>query len=199
MQQVLDSEQQGTVGIKLLPFVDDPGITYNYRVRFEDGTGEVIREEILPVFVDAAHRDPNNDSASESSGRQHHRLAEEGRVRPLLEHEREIRTSADRYISQRVESLRDELQQRRREETQQELDDLEAYAEAERERIETFIADYERKAEAGTDMDIAIRRQRDRLSKLEERIEKRRRELRRKAQVISLAPEVENVCLTLPI
>jgi len=36
MQQVLDSEQ-GTVGIKLLPFVDDPGITYNYRVRFEDG------------------------------------------------------------------------------------------------------------------------------------------------------------------
>jgi len=75
----------------------------------------------------------------------------------------------------------------------------EAYAEAERERIETFIADYERKAEAGTDMDIAIRRQRDRLSKLEERIEKRRRELRRKAQVISLAPEVENVCLTLPI
>jgi len=58
---------------------------------------------------------------------------------------------------------------------------------------------YERKAEAGTDMDIAIRRQRDRLSKLEERIEKRRRELRRKAQVISLAPEVENVCLTLPI
>jgi len=74
MQQVLDSEQ-GTVGIKLLPFVDDPGITYNYRVRFEDGTGEVIREEILPVFVDAAHRDPNNDSASESSGRQHHRLA----------------------------------------------------------------------------------------------------------------------------
>jgi len=77
MQQVLDSEQ-GTVGIKLLPFVDDPGITYNYRVRFEDGTGEVIREEILPVFVDAAHRDPNNDSASESSGRQHHRLARGG-------------------------------------------------------------------------------------------------------------------------
>ncbi len=33
----------------------------------------------------------------------------------------------------------------------------------------------------------------------EERIEKRRRELQRKAQVISLAPEVGNVCLTLPI
>jgi chromosome segregation ATPase len=110
-----------------------------------------------------------------------------------------MRSSADRYVGQYVESRRDELQERRSTETQQELDDLEAYAEAERERIETFIADYERKSEAGSDMDIAIRRQRDRLSKLEARIEKRRSELQRKAQVISLAPEVENLCLALPI
>jgi hypothetical protein len=34
---------------------------------------------------------------------------------------------------------------------------------------------------------------------LEERIENRRRELRHKAQVISLAPEVENVCLVFPV
>jgi DNA-binding transcriptional regulator YbjK len=117
----------------------------------------------------------------------------------LLETEDEMRSSAERYISQRVESRRNELQRRRKEETQQELDDLEAYAEAERERIETFITEYERKAEAGTDMDIAIRKQRNRLSKLEERIEKRRSELQRKAQIISVAPEVENLCLTLPI
>jgi len=64
---------------------------------------------------------------------------------------------------------------------------------------ESFIADYERKAEAGTDMDIAIRGQRERLSKLEERIEKRRQELQRKGQVISLAPEVETVCLALSV
>jgi DNA-binding transcriptional regulator YbjK len=110
-----------------------------------------------------------------------------------------MRSSADRYISQRVESRRDDLQKRRHEETQQELDDLEAYAESERERIETFIAEYERKAEAGSDMDIAIRGQRERLNKLEQRIETRRQELQRKAQVISLAPEVENLCLVLPI
>jgi len=199
MQCVLDGEQ-GAVGLKMLPFVDDPGITYNYRVRFEDGTGEVIREEILPVFVDAAHNDPqerlgqrvvDGDSIKGSPS--------EEPVRALLENEGEMRSSADRYISQRVESRRDELQRRRREETQQELEDLEAYAESERERIETFIAEYERKAEAGTDMDIAIRGQRDRLSKLEDRIEQRRQELQRKAQVISLAPEIENLCLTLSI
>jgi hypothetical protein len=75
-----------------------------------------------------------------------------------------MRSSADRDVSQRVESRRDKLQEHRREETQQELDNLEAYAEAERERIE-----------------------------------KRRRELQRKAQVISLALEVENVYLAIPI
>ncbi|MDG5775170.1 helicase-related protein [Haloarculaceae archaeon H-GB1-1] len=199
MQCVLDGEQ-GAVGLKMLPFVDDPGITYNYRVRFEDGTGEVIREEILPVFVDAAHNDPQERLGQRVvDGDSIKGSPDEEPIRVLLENEGEMRSSADRYISQRVESRRDELQKRRHEETQQELEDLEAYGESERERIETFIADYERKAEAGTDMDIAIRRQRDRLSKLEDRIEQRRQELQRKAQVISLAPEIENLCLTLSI
>jgi superfamily II DNA or RNA helicase len=199
MQQVLDSEQ-GSVGLKLLPFVDSPGMTYNYRIRFEDGTGEAVREEIIPVFVDVAHQDPQErlgqrviegDSIKGSPDRQ--------LIQVLLENETVMRSSADWYISQRVESHREELQQRRSEETQQELDDLESYVEAERERIETFISEYERKAEAGTDMDIAIRKQRTRLSKVEDRIEKRRRELQRKAQIISMAPEVENLSLTLPI
>ncbi|MFC7074251.1 helicase-related protein [Halovenus rubra] len=199
MQQVLDGEQ-GAVGLKMLPFVDNPGITYNYRVRFEDGTGEVIREEILPVFVDAAHNDPQERLGQRVvDGNSIKGSPDEEPIRILLENEGEMRSSADRYISQRVESRRDELQKRRGEETQQELEDLEAYAESERERIETFIAEYERKAEAGTDMDIAIRGQRDRLSKLEDRIEQRRQELNRKAQVISLAPDIENLCLTLPI
>jgi len=199
MQCVLDGEQGG-VGLKMLPFVDDPGITYNYRVRFEDGTGEVIREEILPVFVDAAHNDPQERLGQRVvDGDSIKGSPDEEPVRVLLQNEGEMRSSADRYISRRVESRRDELQKRRHKETQQELEDLEAYAEAERERIETFIADYERKAEAGTDMDIAIRGQRNRLSKLEERIEQRRQELQRKAQVISIAPEIENLCLTLSI
>ncbi|WP_302080584.1 helicase-related protein [Salinibaculum rarum] len=199
MQQVLDSEQ-GTVGLKLLPFVDEPGITYNYRVRFEDGTGDVIREETIPVFVDATYHDPQERLGQRIIEGDSIKGSPDGeQVRVLLENESEIRSFADQYISQRVESRRDELQQRREAETQEELTDLEAYAEAERERIETFIAEYERKADTGTDMDIAIRKQRQRLSRLEDRIEKRRAELQKKAQVISVAPEVENLCITLPI
>ena len=199
VQRVLDSDQ-GTVGLKLLPFVDSPGITYNYRVRFEDGKSEVIREEIVPVFVDASHLDPQERLGQRVVEGDSIKGSPDGdSVRVLLETEADMRSSAERYISQRVASHRDELQKRRTEETEQELADLEAYAEAERERIESFIAEYERKAEIGTDMDIAIRGQQNRLSKLEDRIEKRRSELERKAQVISMAPEVANLCITLPI
>lgn len=199
MQHVLDTEH-GTVGLKLLPFVENPGITYNYRVRFEDGTGAVIREEVLPVFVDATHRDPHRRLGQQIvEGNTITGSPDGDRVRALLEHEPEIRSAAERYVSQRVASRQEELQKRRNEETQQEIDDLRAYAESERERIELFIADYERKAKQGSDMDIAIRNQQDRLSKLEQRIEKRRRELQRKTQVISMAPTVENICLTLPL
>jgi SNF2 family DNA or RNA helicase len=199
MQQVLESDR-GIVGLKLLPFVDNPGITYSYRVTFEDGTGDVIREEIIPVFVDLTHQDPQQRlgrrvvEADTVKG-----SPDQTRVRKLLDHETEMRSAADLYISQQLSMLRDDLQQKRHEETQQEVNDLEVYAESERDRIEQFIENYQRKAEAGDNMDIAIRGQRDRLSKLESRIEKRRQELQWKAQVISLAPEVENYCLTLPV
>jgi hypothetical protein len=120
-------------------------------------------------------------------------------VRSLIQSKDRLRAAADRYISQQVTGLKQELHERRREETQQELTDLQEYAEAERQRIEEFIEEYERKAETGSNMDIAIRGQQDRLNKLEQRIESRREELQQKARVISLAPEVENICLALPV
>ena len=199
MRHVLDSDH-GEVGMKILPFVDEPGITYSYRVTFEDGTGEVIREEIIPVYVDLHHCDPQQrlgqrvlqgDSVSGSPDGDH--------VRALIRNREELRAAADRYISRRIASLREDLHERRGGETRQELADLEEYAEAERRRIGEFIDEYERKAEAGSDMDIAIRGQERRLNRLEDRIESRRQELRRKAQVISLAPDVEGICLCLPV
>ena len=95
--------------------------------------------------------------------------------------------------------MRDELEERRAREVQRELDNLEEYADAERERIQDFIEEYEQKAKTGSNMDIAIRRQQERLNKLEQRIDDRRQELRQRAKVISLAPEVENICLALPV
>ena len=199
MREVLESDR-GDVGLKLLPFVDKPGITYNYHVTFEDGTGEVIREEIIPVFIDLTHQDPRQRLGRRvMEGETIKGSPDQTQIQDLLEHEPELRSAADRYISQQLSTLRDDLQQQRHKETQQEVDDLEAYAESERERIKQFIENYQRKAEAGDNMDIAIRGQRDRLSKLEDRIETRREELQRKGQVISLAPEIENYCLTLPV
>ena len=120
-------------------------------------------------------------------------------MRSLIEQREQLRAPADRYVCQRVGSLKEELSERRREETQQELSDLEEYAEAERQRIREFIENYEQKAGTGSNMDIAIRGQQQRLNRLEQRIESRRRELERKAQIVSLAPEIENLCFAFPV
>jgi hypothetical protein len=199
MQQVLESEQ-GRVGLKLLPFVDEPGIAYNYRVTFEDGTGEVIREDMIPVYVDANHRDPRGRLGQRVvDGDSINGSPDTDRTRALIEQQEQLRAAADRYVSQSVAALKEELSERRHEETQQELTDLEEYADAERQRIQEFIENYEQKAEAGSNMDIAIRGQQERLDRLEQRIESRRQELERKAQIVSLAPEIENLCLVFPV
>jgi len=150
-------QRVGYVGIKPLPFVDDPGITYNYRVRVRGRTGEGFARRSFRCSSTRHTETPTTTRPASHRGDSTHQSSlEEGRVRLLLEHEREIRTSADRYISQRVESPRDELQQRRRRGDAGRNWMTLKPTKAERERIETFIADYERKAEAGTDMDIAI-------------------------------------------
>ncbi|UPM44167.1 helicase-related protein [Halocatena salina] len=199
MQEVLDGDRGG-VGLKLLPFVDTPGITYNYRLRFEDGTGEVIHEEMHPVFVDATHADPQHRLGQRIvEGSSIKGAPDTEQVRTLLQKREQLQTVSDRYISQRIATLRADLQERRRDETRHELDNLKEYARSERKRIEQFIDEYERKAATGTNMDIAIRGQRERLHKLEQRIERRRADIHRKAQVISLAPEIENLCFVLAV
>jgi len=199
MARVLEDER-GEVGLKLLPFIDTPGITYNYRVAFEDGTGDVIREETIPVFVDAGQRDAQQALGERVvEGDTVAAKPDEDDLRSVLDTQDDLRAAADRYVSARVSEIKDTLRNKRHEETSRELQDLDKYAQSERERIESFIEDYERKADAGSDMDIAIRGQQERLEQLEDRIETRREELQRREQIISIAPEVENYCLTLPL
>jgi len=199
MTHVLEDER-GEVGLKLLPFVDTPGIIYNYRVAFEDGTGEVIQEETIPVFVDAEQKDAQQALGERViEGQTVSAKPDVNNLRTIIDAENNLRSAAERYVSVRVNEIKSDLRSKRHEETARELENLDEYAQAERERIESFIEEYERKSEAGSDMDIAIRGQRERLKKLEERIDTRRNELQRREQVISLAPEVENYCLTLPL
>jgi hypothetical protein len=199
MDHILDSDR-GRIGLKQLPFVDRPGMAFTYRLRFEDGTGEVIHEELETVFVDVANRDPQSQlgerivDGDTIGGR-----PDAAVVSTVLESREDLRERADAYVSEYVSSVKRELQARRQSETADEIDRVDDYAEAERERITEYLEEYERKAEAGSDMDIAIRGQERRLENLESRIEDRKAELAEKARVISHAPKVEAVCISLPI
>ena len=189
----------GSLSVKILPFVDKPGITYNYRVTFEDGTGKVVHEEIISVFVDLERADPRRKLGEKVvDGDSIKANPDTSTVEDLLDSERRLRDSADRYVSDYVTEQKQELKTSRERDLKREIEKLDEYAESERQRIEEYISEYERKAKAGSDMDISIRKQQGRLEEIEERIEERREKLRTKAKIISIAPEVENYCLTIP-
>jgi hypothetical protein len=194
------SEDRGRVGLKLLPFVDTPGITFVYRLAFEDGTGQTIREELIPVFVDLTDANPRQPlgkqvlDATTVRGK-----PDSTTVEDLLSNRDRLESEAERYISNVIKTVQNEIESSREADIMQERENLEAYATAERERIEAFIEDYQQQAAAGQDMDISIRREQRRLKKLEERVSERKAELERRERVISLAPEIEGYCLTLPL
>ena len=159
MARVLEDER-GEVGLKLIPFVDTPGITYNYRVAFEDGTGDVIREETIPVFVGAVQEDAQHALGERVIvGDSIAAKPDIDDIRTVLDAQADLRTAADRYVSVRVRDIKNRLQENRHKETARELENINEYAQSEQERIEAFIEEYERKADAGSDMEIAIRNQ----------------------------------------
>jgi superfamily II DNA or RNA helicase len=200
LRERLLTSEDGLVGLKLLPFVDSPGITFVYRVGFEDGTGETIQEELVPVFVDLGSQSPRRPVGERVLEADTIRAKpDSGIVRELLSNRESLEEVAEDYIANVLSTTKQDIKADREAEVEQERSNLEAYAQAERERIEAFISEYQEQAAAGQDMEISIRGQRKRLEQLEERVDDRKAELERRRQVISLAPEVEGYCLTLPV
>ena len=167
---------------------------------FEDGTGETIREELIPVYVDEKHSNPKRPLGERVVDTDTVQAKPDAQtVQSLLSARDGLENEAEEYISNVIRTVQDEIEESRQTRVEQERSDLEDYAAAERERIETFIDQYEERAENGQDMEISIRNQRQRLERLENRIDERKRELARRGQVISLAPELEGWCLTLGV
>jgi hypothetical protein len=189
----------GRRGAKVLPFVDRPGIVFNYRIAFEDGAGELLREELCPVYVDA-----QTEQAQQSLGQRilDGTALETGLDRATIESLRDQKASlqdaAETYLSQTVRRIRDDLSEDRQARTDRELRQLDEYAAGERTRLQSFIEEYREQQEAGADMEIAIRGQEKRLQDLEARIQERKANVREKGRVVSLAPELVNVCYSLP-
>jgi len=200
LREQLLSGEDGNVGLKLLPFVDNPGITFVYKIGFEDGTGEMIKEELIPVFVDLRTKSPRRPVGEQVLEAKTIRAnPDSGDLRELLVNRDELEAAAEEYVANVLGTVKSDISADRATDVEQERANLEAYAKAERERIQAFITEYQQQAADGEDMEISIRGQRRRLDRLDERVDERKAELERRRQVISLAPEVEGYCLTLPI
>ncbi|MFP4227980.1 MAG: hypothetical protein ACLFTE_04035 [Salinivenus sp.] len=109
-----------------------------------------------------------------------------------------LEEAAETCLSRTVRRIRTDLSEDRQRRTDRELQRLDEYAGAERSRLQSFIEAYREQQAAGADMEIAIRGQEKRLQNLEARIQERKKNVREKGRVVSLAPELVNLCYALP-
>jgi hypothetical protein len=117
----------------------------------------------------------------------------------VLQQERpQMEESAETYLSRTVRRIRNDLAEDRQARTDREIERLDEYAASERARLQSFIEKYREQREEGVDMDISIRRQEKRLQDLQSRVQTRKENVRQKGRVVSLAPELVNVCYALP-
>ena len=188
------------VGIKSLSFLERAGITYIYRLSFEDGTGELLEERIIPIFVDMEIRDCNQKLGQEViEGVNMESHLHLNRIEELIEQSDKLRVSAEEYISNKIINIRSEIKEERENKIEQELNSIKQYEKSERKRLEKFIEKYEQDKEEGKEMGISIRRQEYRLEKLEERVNQRKEKIYKKGKVVPLAPTLIGCCLSLPV
>jgi ERCC4-related helicase len=194
-----DDDFGGRQGVKVLPFLDHPGIVFNYRIAFEDGVGEILREELCPVYVNSQTQQAERTLGQRVlDGTALEARPDRSALQSLRDQKDVLEESAETYLSQTVRSIRNDLADDRQRRTDRELQRLDEYAAAERSRLESFIEEYREQQEAGADMEIAIRGQEKRLQNLEARIQERKENVQEKGRVVSLAPELVNWCFTLP-
>jgi superfamily II DNA or RNA helicase len=194
------SENKGRVGLKVLPFLEEPGILFVSKLAFEDGSGEVVREELAPVFVGTVTREGREEVGRKIlEGASLDVEVADDEVRELVALKPELEEVADAYLARKLDRLQGDLEDDRQQATERELQDLREYEREERERLEAFIEKYRERAEKGAeDMTIAIRRQESRLRELQRRAAERRENIEQKGRVIALAPERVNLCLAFP-
>ncbi len=190
-----DADFGGRRGVKVLPFLDQPGIVFNYRIAFEDGAGEILREELCPVYVDSPTQQAERTLGQRVlDGKALDTRPDRSALQSLRDQRDVLKESAETYLSQTVQRIRSDLSEDRQRRTERELQRLDEYAAAERSRLQSFIEEYQEQQEAGADMEIAIRGQEKRLQNLEARIQERKENVREKGRVVSLAPELVNWC-----
>ena len=201
VEHIFDEDEDfgGRRGVKVLPFLDQPGIVFNYRIAFEDGAGEILREELCPVYVHSQTQQAERVLGQRVlGGTALETRPDRSELWSLRDQKDALKEPAETYLSQTVRRIRNDLAEDRQRRTDRELQRLDEYAAAERRRLESFIEDYREQQEAGADMEIAIRGQEKRLQNLEARIQDRKENVREKGRVVSLAPELVNLCYAFP-
>jgi len=189
----------GRVAVKVLKNIKNPGLLFNFIMKFMDGTGRLLSEEILPLFIDIEEKVrqlnpreiPNFSNISEEP-------ISSPLIQNLIEKSDQFLEKAKDIAIEKAKIYCSEVQKRKDREINIKREDAKQYFEIRMKEEKRRISEYKTDLAKGKDMEIAIRAAERRLQDLSGRYEKILNDLEEEEVVIEEMPELISCAVILP-
>jgi hypothetical protein len=178
----------GRATIKCTDKFDEDGILFNFLLAFDDATGKVINEDILPIFIslDGEVNFPAPRLIAECSKEAHDKLP----VDKFILNIEDLYDKAYESSLQKAKDLCTSVQMRKSREIRIKREDAEKFFDSKIKEEEERLKDYRVRQSLGEDMAIAIRGSERRIEDLKGELKKTLERFEEEELVIERNPEL---------
>jgi len=194
----------GTTAVKQVsdvPGVESPGLLCQYVLRFADGADETLAEELVSLFVtyDGIVNTEAGRQLSEISQRDISTdVAVDWSCNDWIANAGELEATARATAAHIAADKFSELEERHQRQAEVCLQSLKHFETARKQSLQQMIIGYQQRLLGGEEMDIAIRRAKSDIERLERECDRRRNHIERRAHIRVDEPRLLNVAVILP-
>ncbi len=189
----------GRTALKASDKLKYPGILFNFIMKFTDGTGKILSEKLLPIYVDLEkkHKIFNVDNVLELKDIVY-RKYQSKLVKDICKKCLDLYEISEEKAIEEVINYSSKVEKRKNREIKIKKNDAKAYFNPRIIQVEKRIADYKQRLIEGEDMEIAIRGETVRLKDLKEKYESYFEKLNIEQQIIEEMPVLLSAAVIIP-
>mgnify|MGYP001079357596 CR=1 FL=1 len=189
----------GRVAVKLSRNVDEPGLLFNFIMKFIDANGDLLFEEILPLLVDIngkVHKiEPKQVSDFSETP---NNLINNSLFENIVSKKDELYDVVKDFAIEEAKKITSRVQQEKDREIKIKKEDAKRYFEPKIKDEDRRITEYRSELSKGKDMEIAIRAAEKRLKDIKARYKEVLERLDYEELVIEEMPELFSIAVILP-
>ncbi len=189
----------GRTVLKVSDKLKYPGILFNFIMKFTDGTGKILSEKLLPIYVDLEkkHEILDIDKVLELKDIEDKKVKSQ-LIKNISKKCLDLYDIAEEKVIDEVINYSSKVEKKKNREIKIKRNDANAYFNPRIVQIKKRIADYKQRLIKGEDMEIAIRGEQARLKDLKEKYESYLEKLNIEKQVIEEMPDLLSAAVIIP-